>query len=141
MASLPPAEQYAVIELFRGTMVRHSAIAYRTDSARSQQVGFEGNAWLNYVPIRMPDTICVQERLPPGVNGVLINQTHTYKDLFLPIGATEKTAYDAIDGVRSISDIVNVTSSSSHQMTNLDVARSFFEQLWWHDLVVFDASH
>jgi hypothetical protein len=25
-------------------------------------------------------------------------------------------------------------------MTNLDTARAFFEQLWWHDQVVFDTS-
>jgi SAM-dependent methyltransferase len=140
MASLPPAEQYAAIELFRGTMLRHSVVAYRGDSATSQQVGFEGNAWLNYVPIRIPDTICVQERLPLGATAVLINQTHPYKDLFLPIGSTEKGAYDAIDGVRSIRDIVKATASSPHPMTNIDIARGFFEQLWWHDLVVFDAS-
>ena len=34
------------------------------------------------MPIRLPDTICVQERLPPGAAGVLINQTHTYRDLY-----------------------------------------------------------
>ena len=33
MAELSPAEQYAAIELFRGTMLRHSVVAYRNDSA------------------------------------------------------------------------------------------------------------
>jgi SAM-dependent methyltransferase len=136
---LSPADRYAAIELFRGTMVRHSAVVYRDDSARrAQQVSFTGNAWLNYVPIRMPETICVQDRLPPGAAAVLINQTHTYKDLFWPIGAEEKQLFDAIDGRRSIGDIVGRTLSFPPR--NLDTPRNFFEQLWWHDQVVFDTS-
>jgi SAM-dependent methyltransferase len=134
MARLSLAEQYAAIELFRGTMVRHSVIAYRNDSVGApQQISFAGDAWLEYVPIRMSDTICVQDRLPPGAAAVLINQTHTYRDLFLPIGSTEKRLFDVIDGDRSIGDIAD-------QTTNFEMARTFFERLWWHDQVVFDAS-
>jgi SAM-dependent methyltransferase len=141
MANLSRPEQYAAIELFRGTMARHSVIAYGTDRPRKERdVSFIGDAWVDYVPIRMSDTICVQERLPSGAAGVLINQTHTYRDMFLPIGTGEKLLLDAIDGVRSIGDIVERAPSSSHRRTNLDVARAFFEKLWWHDQVVFDAS-
>ena len=140
MAGLSPSEQYAAIELFRGTMVRHSIVAHRSDrTCRPQPISFSGNVWLDYVPIRLSDTICVQDRLPPGATAVLINQTHTYTDLFLPIGAIEKRLFDAIDGNRRIADIVERTLSSSHQTADLDVARTFFEQLWWHDQVVFDA--
>ena len=141
MARLTQAEQYAAIELFRGTMVRHSVVAYRNDDASGTlPVSFAGDAWLDYVPIRMSDTISVQERLPPGAAAVLINQTHTYRDLFLPIGSTEKRLFDAIDGVRSIADIMERTLSSSPRTTNLEMARTFFERLWWHDQVVLDAS-
>ena len=141
MAQLPLTEQYAAIELFRGTMVRHSVIAYRNDSAgTSQQITFTGDAWLDYVPIRMPDTICVQDRLPPGAAAVLINQTHTYRDLFMPIALMEKRLFDAIDGDRNIGDIADRTLSPSRRATNFDMVRTFFERLWWHDQVVFDAS-
>jgi SAM-dependent methyltransferase len=141
MARLSLAEQYAAIELFRGTMVRHSAVAYQSDSAADpHQISFAGDAWLGYVPIRMADTICVQERLPVGAAAVLINQTHTYRDLFMPIGAMEKCFFDAINGDRSIGNIVEKTLRSSHRKTNFEMARTFFERLWWHDQVVFDAS-
>ena len=140
MARLSRVEQYAAIELFRGTMVRHSLVAYRDDNATSpQQISFDGDTWLGYVPIRMSDTICVQDRLPHGAAAVLINQTHTYRDLFLPIGGTEKQLFDAIDGNRSIGEIVERTPSSSSR-TNPEVPRIFFERLWWHDQVVFDSS-
>jgi SAM-dependent methyltransferase len=141
LTRLSPPEQYAAIELFRGTMARHSVVAYRNDGAGSQQqVSFAGDAWLSYVPIRMSDTICVQDRLPPGSAAVLINQTHTYRDLFLPIGSTEKRLFAAIDGVHKIAEIAERTRSSSPRTSNLDLARAFFERLWWHDQVVFDAS-
>ena len=141
MAGLSLPEQYAAIELFRGTMVRHSVIAYRDDlPAPPQPISLTGDSWLDYVPIRMSDTICVQERLPAGAAGVLINQTHPYKDLFFPIGPSEKQLFDAIDGVGTIGEIVESTQSSSHPTRNLDLTRTFFERLWWHDQIVFDTS-
>ena len=141
MARLPLSEQYAAVELFRGTMVRHSFIVHGNDDGGcSSQLSFSGDAWIHYVPIRMPDTICVQDRLPQGAAAVLINQTHTDRDLFLPITPTEKKLFDAVDGTRSIADVVKMTQSSSHPTTNLDRAGAFFERLWWQDQVVFDAS-
>ena len=138
LAGLAPAEQYAAIELFRGTMVRHSLVAYASDKPSGpHQIGFASDDWLTYVPIRMSETICIQDRLPQGAAAVLINQTHAYKDLLLPIGPEEKRLFDAIDGSRSIADIVQETLS--HENTR--VARTLFESLWWHDQVVFDASH
>src|SRR5262249_12173350 len=134
------AEQYAAVELFRGTMIRHSMVAYRNDCPDPQRVTFAGDTWLRYVPLRMPDTICVQERLPPGAAGVLINQTHAYRDLIMPIDSTEKRLFDSIEGRANIGGIVERTLPSSETKSQLDMARSFFEKLWWHDQVVFDAS-
>ena len=37
LAMLPPREQYAAVELFRGTMLRHNLIVYRDDHAGHQQ--------------------------------------------------------------------------------------------------------
>ena len=141
MAQLPSAEQFAAVELFRGTMVRHSLVAYRNDSScSSPAVSFADDAWLGHVPIRMPDTICVQKGLPPEAAAVLINQSHTYTDLFMSIDSTEKRLFDAIDGSRCIGEIAESALSSSQDKTQLDIARAFFERLWWYDQVVFDAS-
>jgi hypothetical protein len=121
-------------------MIRHSIVAYRDDSTGGPQpVSFAGDAWLGYVPLRMPDTISVQARLPPGAASVLINQTHAYRDLIMPIDSTEKRLFDAIDGNHSIGSIAERTLPSQTK-SSLDMARSFFEKLWWYDQVVFDAS-
>jgi SAM-dependent methyltransferase len=133
IAVLEAAQQYAVAELFRGTMMSHSVIVRRDDRAGSSQgIGFAGDAWLDDVPVRVPDTICVQERLPPGAAAVLINRAHTYTDIYVPIDAREKRLVDAIDGERSIGEIAGDGQR--------DVCRVLFERLWWHDQVVFDGS-
>ena len=114
-------------------MPSHSVIVYREDrTSRSSNISFSDHAWLDYVPVRLPDTLCIQERLPPGAAAVLINQGHTYTDIYLPIDALEKHMFDAIDGERTIGAIVG----SEHQ----DRGRALFERLWWHDQVVFDTS-
>jgi hypothetical protein len=129
------------MELWRGTMTCHSIVAYRSDVSRGGvKFPFDDDRWPSYVPLRLPTTICVRERLPSGAAGVLINQTHAYRDLILPIDSTEKRLFDAIDGRASIGSIVERTLPSSQTKSQLDMARTFFEKLWWHDQVVFDAS-
>jgi len=134
LAKLPADEQYAAVELFRGTMVRHSAILYRSDAeADKHSVTFDGDAWLGYVPIRLPETLTIRERLPPGATAVLVNRSHTYNDLYLPIDAPRERMLATVDGRRSIERICR-------EVGNRDLARSFFGQLWQWDQVVFDLS-
>lgn len=131
LAALSEREQYAQMELWRGLMSNHSFVVYRSDvEDDGAKVRFDGEDYLRYVPIRLPWTICVQERLPPGAAGVLINQTHLFNDLYLLIDPQMKQMYDAIDGHRSIADIVEQVQGASSR------ARDFFEQLWWYDQVV-----
>ena len=134
LGQLPLPEQHAAVELFRGTMLRHSAIVVRADGAGApRQPTFSNDGWQTFVPIRMPDTICVEENLPRGTAAVLINRNHTYRDIYMPIDAQEKRLVDAIDGTRTIADIARTDEQ-------LDVARLLFERLHWHDQVAFDAS-
>ena len=140
MANLSPKEQYAAVELFRGTMVRHSVIVYRNDKTGGPYpVSFAEDAWQRYVPLRMSDTICVQERLPAGAAAVLINRNHSYPDIFMTINSIEKDLFDAVDGNHTIGDILNKTLKSAER-SHHSLARTFFQRLWWHDQVVFDAS-
>ena len=135
IAELPEREQYAAVELWRGLMSNHSVVAYRNDADQGQaKVRFDGEQ-LSYVPVRLPWTTCVEQSIPPGAAGVLVNQTHVFSDLFVIINALEKRLFDAIDGRRSIAEILE----SLNETDNLDAAE-FFEKLWRHDQVVFDTS-
>jgi len=132
LAALPEREQYAEMELWRGLMANHSVVVHRSDMKRDAlTVRFDDEQYLSYVPVRLPWTICVQDRIPPGAAGVLVNQTHLFPDLFLMINAQEKQMFDAIDGRRSIAEIGGASGASAL------VAREFFEKLWWYDQVVF----
>ncbi len=122
------------MELWRGLMPNHSFVVHHSGIKGGAQVRFDDDQYSRYVPVRLPWTICVQERLPPGAAGVLLNQTHPFNDLYLIIDPQEKQMVDAIDGSRSIGEIVEQVKASASR------ARDLFEQLWWYDQVVFDTS-
>lgn len=141
LTALPVPEQYAAVELFRGTMTVHSAIVgHRMASDDSRGIRFEGERWRSYVPVRLPRTVCIQERLPPGAAAVVINRNHTNTDLVLALDAHQKRLFDAIDGRRSIAGIVEQLSGQKDDDRKWDRARTFFERLWAYDQVVFDTS-
>lgn len=138
LAKLPAPLQHAAVELFRGTMVTHSVIAYRDDSpAERQPITFAGDRWRRFVPIALPWTVRVRERVPPGSVAVLINRSHTFTDLVLAIDAFEERLLDAIDGRRTLAAILQavVTADAGERR-----AVEFFERLWRYDQIVFDAS-
>lgn len=130
LAMLPEQEQYAAAELFRGSMVHHSFVAYRSDCSDRQQPSFDGEGWLDYVPTRLPDTIVVQKNLPAGADAVLINRSHTCTDLYLPVNARQKELFDSVDGTRTIRSIAPDDAA-------VPIVRRLFEQLWQYDHVVF----
>jgi SAM-dependent methyltransferase len=134
MAVLPEREQAAAMELWRGTMFSHNAIVYRSDRA-VERIGFEDDRWLRYVPVRLPWTQLVQDRLPPGAAGVLLNRQHPHPDLIQTINAEERRLFEGIDGRRGVTEIIERAAG-----TGRAAARTFFARLWDYDQVVFDAS-
>jgi hypothetical protein len=132
LRALESQAQYAEMELLRGTMLRHSAVACASaESAARNEVDFGGEDWIRYVPLRVPDTIAVRDRLPPGSVAVLINRNHTYTDLYLPIDAEEEALLAAVDGMRSMAEICPHKDA---------FARGFFQKLWRWDQILADIS-
>jgi SAM-dependent methyltransferase len=137
LASLPPPLQHAAVELLRGTMTKHNFIAYRDDRAgESRPISFDGDAWPGYVPLRLPWTLCIRDRVPPGFAAVLINRAHTYPDLALPLDEAEYRIFIEIDGSRSIDEILRSAAGAGGG----EQARRFIEQLWEYDQIVLDAA-
>jgi len=134
LAALPAREQYAAMELWRGTITAHSVVVHRSDATEETGIDFDDERWLHFVPIRLPWTRLIQERLPAGAAGVLLNRSHQHHDLILVIDAAEERLFAGIDGRRSIADI------AKHASEDRSRARALFEKLWWYDQVVFDAA-
>jgi SAM-dependent methyltransferase len=134
LSKMEAVDAYAAIELFRGTMARHAVIAYGDELGRDESViDFGGEAWLRYVPIKLPDTVALCEKLPPGAAAVLINRNHTYTDLYLPIDERSGRVFAAIDGNCTIAEICAGAE-------DVEFARRFFRQLWHWDQIVFDTA-
>jgi SAM-dependent methyltransferase len=127
IAALPPPQQFAAVELFRGTITRHTVIAYRSDDDTSGRIDFSQPAAAQWVPIRVPTAVAVQERLPPGAAAALLNRAHTSTDLVMFVDRGELSTFRAIDGERPIGVLGRK-------------ARQFVERLYRHDLVVIDAT-
>ena len=135
LAALPAREQFAAMELWRGTMSAHSLVAYRSDTGESgRAVRLDADRSSDYIPLRLPSTLCLQERLPAGAAAVVLNRSHPYPDLILALNPQEKRMFDAIDGRRTVKQIVDYTNSP------LTSARVLFWNLWWYDQITFDAS-
>jgi hypothetical protein len=86
--------------------------------------------------LRLPWTLCIRDRVPPGSVAVLINRAHTHPDLALPIDTSQERLFAAIDGNRSIDQILRMAASVRGEAD----AYRFFEQLWQYDQIVFDAT-
>lgn len=127
-------EKFAAMELLRGTMVRHSMVAYSKGSkAQHTPIDFNGDAWTRYVPLQVSGTTAVRERSPKGATAVLINKNHAFRDIYLPINQEQEELLRLVDGRRNIGAIMG-------PQRNSDQARTFFELLWLHDQIVFDVS-
>lgn len=135
--ALPAAAQHAAAELFRGTMTQHHLIAYRSERAGAGQwIKFTGSRWRDYIPIRIPWTLCLRDRVPPGSAAVLLNPAHKDRDLLLPITWAQDHLLGEIDGKRTLGDIVTACGTSKGAQRALQ----FVEQLYRYDQIVFDAS-
>jgi hypothetical protein len=125
IATLPLAEQYALVELFRGTITRHTVIAFDAERPASATLDFDDARVGEWVPLLVPTASAVEDRLPPGAAAALINRAHTDTDLVLFVDGGQYEIFERIDGRRSIGELG-------------PGATALVERLWRHDLVVCD---
>jgi SAM-dependent methyltransferase len=127
IAALPPNEQYALVELFRGTMTRHTAIAFDAGDTEAGRLDFAAPSTDAWVPVPVATAVAVQERLPPGAAAALLNRAHTDTDLVLFADARAHEVFRSIDGERTVGELG-------------PGALAAVERFWRHDLVVLDAT-
>jgi hypothetical protein len=124
ISRMDDVEQYAAMELFRGTMARHNLIAYRDDSPLP---ALDWEAWRSYIPMIPPTVVMIEERLPPGMAAAVINRAHVDTDLVCFLTADEVEVFSRMNGRIAVGEIQGASPA-------------FLERLWRHDLVVIDAS-
>lgn len=128
IAALPAREQYALVELFRGTITRHTAIAFAGDDDPAPGgLDFADGTVDGWIPVLVPTAVAVEERVPPGAAAALINRAHVDTDLVLFVDRRRLDTFRSIDGQRTVGELG-------------PGAGAFVERLWRHDLVVFDTT-
>lgn len=125
--AMDEVDQYATMELFRGTINRHSLIALRDDSSLPRSPIDWGVAWSRYAAMVPGTVIVVQENLPPGMAAAVINRAHVDRDLVCFLTPDELSVFSAVDGTRTLGSIDGATAG-------------FFRRLWLQDLVLIDAT-
>lgn len=126
IAQMGETDQFTMMELFRGTIARHSLIAHRNDSPVPPFV-WSDQGWRDYIPIVPATVVVVEERLPTGIAAAVINRAHVDRDLVCFLTIDELAVFDCIDGKTRIGAVAGASSE-------------LFERLWLHDLVVIDAT-
>lgn len=130
IAKLPMIEQFAAAELFRGRMVEHTAIVYRDDLEEDPHAPWSAEGDISRcAPMKAPTSRTITDRLPPGAAAVLLNSAHSFRDVFLPIDAAQLRLFNAIDGQRTVEDLVG-------QGADAAAGRAFLTLLWRHDQIV-----
>ena len=128
VAAGPPTST-PLVELFRGTITRHTAIAFGDDDdgvGRSRLRRRRPST--RWVPVAVPTAVAVEERLPPGAAAALIDRATSDTDLVLFVDRRRLETFRSIDG-------------AAHRSGALGPGRrAFVERLWRHDLVVFDTT-
>jgi SAM-dependent methyltransferase len=132
LGALPDRDQHAAMELWRGTMTAHSAIVQRDDADDPAHVQFDDDRWTRYVPLRLPWTRLVEDSLPPGAAGVLLNRSHPFRDLILILSPQDRRLVDRIDGHRTTAEIADHAA-----IADREYVRVFFQKLWRYDQVTF----
>jgi SAM-dependent methyltransferase len=127
IAALPTLEQYALVELFRGTITRHTVIAHRADDPAGGTLDFADPAVDRWVPVTVPTALAIEERLPPGAAAALIDSGHADTDLVLFVDRRGLATFRSIDGRRTVGELG-------------PGAAALVERLWRHDLVVLDTT-
>jgi len=127
IAAMPVADQYALVELFRGTITRHTAIVSRPDDDTIGTLDFSRSDVDRWVPIPAPTAVVIEERLPPSFAAALLNRAHVDTDLVMFVNGGERDLFRAIDGHRTIGELGAG-------------AAAFVERCWRHDLVAVDTT-
>ena len=135
IAALEPAEQYAAAELFRGAMMSHSAIVRRDDRpGRSRPIGFSGDGWLDYVPVRAARHALRSGAAAAGRGGGS-DQPRSYRHRHLLADRCER---EASCSTPSTGSAASARSPATGPATSAVPCSSGSGA---HDQIVFDASH
>lgn len=128
IAAMEEVDQYATMELFRGTINRHSLIAYRDDAPiPDPPIAWDTDRWKGFVGLVPSTVIVIEEGVPQGMAAAVVNRAHVDRDLVCFLTASELSTFTAVNGATPLREIEGASAN-------------LFERLWLQDLVMIDAT-
>lgn len=126
VAALPPAEQWAVVEMVTLAIGMHVAVARRPPATpRARAPDFEADDWLLQMPHWAPGLQRVR-----AANGLQPAQYRRGADS-LDLGANEAGLLDAADGTRTLQQVLALPMLAAIEPAERALrGRRFFAQLW-----------
>ena len=135
---LPEPEQFAVAELYRGSMATHEVVVCRDDRpTASWRVGFDGSDWPRYVPIRNPGLGISEQNLPAKAVARLHWESHTFPEISALVDSLQARLFNAVDGCRTISEVVSQAGAEFDEPAAREYTRNFFRSMWVFDYFWF----
>ena len=135
---LPELEQFAVAELYRGSMATHEVVVCRDDRpTASWRVGFDGSDWPRYVPIRNPGLGISEQNLPAKAVARLHWESHTFPEINVLVDSLQARLFNAVDGCRTIAQVVSHAGAEFDEPAAREYARNFFRSMWVFDYFWF----
>ena len=135
---LPEAEQFALAELYRGSMASHEVVVRRDDrSPASWRVGFDGSDWPRYVPIRNPGLSISEQDLPAKAAARLHWASHAFPEISALVDSRQARLFNAVDGRRTISEVVSNAGAEFDEPGVREYVRNFFRSMWFFDYFWF----
>ena len=136
--NLPPRQQHAVVELFGGSINKHTFIATRDDCpANHDTIDFDSDRWRNCVPQPFPGITVETDKLPPGILARLRNPQHDDPQIKVDLNRDQVHLYQAMNGQRTIVQIAAAADIPGDGQAKQRCAKDCFQTLWHHDQVFF----
>ena len=135
---LPETEQFALAELYRGSMASHEVVVCRDDRpTASWRIGFDGGDWPRYVPIRNPGLGISEQDLPAKTAARLHWESHAFPGINALVDSLQARLFNAVDGRRTISEVVSHAGAEFDEPAAREYARNFFRSMWRFDYFWF----
>ncbi len=135
---LPETEQFALAELYRGSMASHEVVGCRDDRpTASWRIGFDGSDWPRYVPIRNPGLGISEQDLPSKAAARLHWESHAFPEINALVDSLQAGLFNAVDGRRTISEVVANAGAEFDDPVAREYARNFFRSMWVFDYFWF----
>jgi SAM-dependent methyltransferase len=128
--SIPDCDRWSAIEGLTMSMATHFFLVSRPERSAASAIGFHGNTWPAYYPIRHP----------LARESMLENDKFTRMGYEFKLSPAESALFVAANGRRTVSQLIDHKAlAGMAPAARKGLVRTFFERMWKHGHMFFSA--